>query len=175
MKPHSRGKASDWEAAVSPKALPSCVGLLTLRYFFAAFFRFLPCCFCHSFSRQSISALGPAITARNRLSIFWKGVEPGTSIGGLAGFMELQRRFQGRFGGIRLGDVEHFWASTPSPLFDRDRSSACGMLYRKNEIRHSSTPRPRPGHMYCIWTREAYAMSPTKVSGALCDVDRVLN
>src|ERR1700722_3109100 len=65
---------------------------------------------------------GTAITARNRLSIFWKGVEPGTSIGGLAGFMELQRRFQGRFGGIRLGDVEHFWASTPSPLFDRDRS-----------------------------------------------------
>ena len=26
------------------------------------------------------------MTARNRLSIFWKGVEPGTSIGGWGGF-----------------------------------------------------------------------------------------
>jgi hypothetical protein len=46
-------------------------------FFFARF---------HSFSRRSISALGTAMTARKRLSIFWNGVQPGTSMGGLAGF-----------------------------------------------------------------------------------------
>jgi len=55
---------------------------------FAAFLRFFARF--HSSSRRSISAFGTATTARNRLSIFWKGVQPGMSIGGLEGFILCQ-------------------------------------------------------------------------------------
>ena len=53
--------------------------------------KYLVWAFCHASSRWSITALGTAITAQNGLSIFWKGVEPGTSIAGKVGLVSLPR------------------------------------------------------------------------------------
>jgi hypothetical protein len=57
------------------------VSAANLSYGLSAFFRFLPLAFCHSFSRLSISEFGTATTARNTLSILWKGVFPVVTLG----------------------------------------------------------------------------------------------